>query len=164
MTMENNKENRGKYETSKLKPSKKSELLKKSNTFWKKGVAADERQPMENPTTTGPERENKKDDNASGSCIHSEETNCAKVDATKESRSDMDSQKFDVLLIDCTDCKEVDEIMNSNFSEAMVYLAKYKIKTRDLQSKGNKNAVQYTRKNGMRNDFSYECERNGACL
>ena len=54
--------------------------------------------------------------------------------------------------------------MNPNLSKSMAYLAKYTNETEDLQSQGNKKAVQYTEKNGKRNDICYEFERNGACL
>ena len=46
----------------------------------------------------------------------------------------------------------------------MAYLANYTNETEDLQSQGNKKAVQYTGKNGKRNDICYEIEINEACL
>ena len=147
--------------TSKSKPSK--EPSKKSDTRVKKGVVVDKRQPMAKSTTSRPKKESKKDAKASASC--SEEMNWyAKVDARKESRGNVDNQKHDVLPTDSTDCEEVDATMNLNLSKALAYLAKYPSETEDLQSQGNKKAVQYTGKNGKRNDICYEFERNGACL
>ena len=131
----------------------------------KKGVVVDKRQPMAKSTTSWPERESKRDAKASTSASCSEEMNWdAKVDARKESRGDEDNQKHDVLPTDSTDCEEVDATMNPNLSKALAYLAKYTNEIEDLQSQGNKKAVQYTGKNGKRNDICYEFERNGACF
>ena len=43
--------------------------------------------------------------------------------------------------------------------KALAYLAKYTNETEDLQSQGNKKAVQYTGKNSKINDICYELEQ-----
>ena len=149
--------------TSKSKASK--EPSNKSDTHVKKGVVVDKRQPMAKLTMSRPKKESKKDAKSSTCASCSEEMNWdAKVDARKESRGDEDYQKHNVLPTDSTDCEEVDATMNPNLSKALAYLAKYTNETEDLHSQGNKKAVQYTGKNGKRNDICYEFERNGACL
>ena len=85
----------------------------------------------------------------------------AKVDARKESRGDEDYQKRDVLPTDSTDCEEVDATMNPNLSKALAFLAKYTNETEDLQSQGNRKAVQYTRKNGKRMIFVMNLKETG---
>ena len=85
----------------------------------------------------------------------------AKVDARMESRGDEDYQKRDVLPTDSTDCEEVDATMNPNLSKALAYLAKYTNETEDLQSQGNKKAVQYTGKNGKRMIFVMNLKETG---
>ena len=112
------------------------------------------RQPMAKSITSRPQKESKKDAKASTSASCSEEMNWdAKVDAREESRGDEDNQKHDVLPTDSTNCEKVDAMMNPNFSKALAYLAKYTNETEDLQSQGNKKAVQHTEKNGKRNDI-----------
>ena len=160
------KKSRKSAKTSKSKPSKEPSY--KSDTRVKKGVVVKKRQPMAKSTTSRPKKESKKDAKASTCASCSEEMNRdAKVDARKESRGDEDYQKHDVLPTDSTDCEEVDATMNPklpNLSKALVYLAKYTNDTEDVQSQGNKKAVQYTGKKIKRTDICYEFERNGACL